>query len=234
MLAGDQFRQILALLLGVAVQLDLIDAEIGMGAIGERHGGGRASDLLDHDRMRQIAHVDAAEFLRHGDAKKAERAHFRPELVRKHIGAINLRRARLQLLLSPAMGHRLQGLDLLTKSEPHRMMEHIFLPLLRVAWPSSKPAMTTRENAVSGHAFQHHLFVDILDLFPAKPTASTIPGVDAGQHGEDGHGGNMRLLQPEFARLGTLGEDGFQLAFVSLAQRFNAAKPSGSSARSSM
>ena len=51
MLAGDQLGKVTPLLLVVAVARDLIDAEIGMGAVGEADRGRGAAHLLDRDAM---------------------------------------------------------------------------------------------------------------------------------------------------------------------------------------
>ncbi len=55
MLAGDQLGQEAALLLVVAVAPELVDAEVGMGAVAQAHGGGAAAQLLDGDDVLEIA-----------------------------------------------------------------------------------------------------------------------------------------------------------------------------------
>ena len=89
MLAGDQLGQVFALLRLGAVAADLVDAEIGMGAIGQADRGRGARDLLHRHAMVQIAKGGAAIFFFHGDAVQAERAHLRPQLAREHIVAVD-------------------------------------------------------------------------------------------------------------------------------------------------
>ena len=91
MLAGDQLGQIAPLLRVVAVAGDLVDAEIGMRAIGEADRGRGARNLLHRDAMFEIAKAKPAIFLRRGDPVQAERAHLRPEVAREKIVAIDLR-----------------------------------------------------------------------------------------------------------------------------------------------
>ena len=55
MFAGDQLGQIFALLRLAAVAADLVDAEIGMRAVGQADRGGSARNLLHGDAMMQIA-----------------------------------------------------------------------------------------------------------------------------------------------------------------------------------
>ncbi len=81
--AGYQLRQIFALLLGRAVAADLIDAEIGMRAVGQAHRCRGARHLLHGDTVRQVAKAGAAIFLIDRNAVQAERPHFGPEVARK-------------------------------------------------------------------------------------------------------------------------------------------------------
>ncbi len=90
MLAGNQLGQVFALLRFVAVAAELVDAEIGMGAVGEADGGRGTRDLLYGDAMGEVAQARAAIFLLHGDAVQTERAHFRPQLARKSVAAVDL------------------------------------------------------------------------------------------------------------------------------------------------
>lgn len=64
MFAGDEFRQISVLLLLRSPAVDLVDAEVGMGAIGEADGSGSPAYLLHRDAMGEIAHVGTPEFFR--------------------------------------------------------------------------------------------------------------------------------------------------------------------------
>ena len=94
MLAGNQFRQIAALLIVIAVAADLIDAKIGMRAIGQTDGSRGPADLLHGDAMGEIAKARAAIIFLDRDAVQTESAHRGPQIDRKIIGAIDFGRAR--------------------------------------------------------------------------------------------------------------------------------------------
>ena len=83
MLAGDQLRQIVALLRVAAVAADLVDAEIRMRAVGQADRAGGAADLLHGHAVREIAEAGAAELLLDGDAVQAELAELRPQIARE-------------------------------------------------------------------------------------------------------------------------------------------------------
>src|SRR6266702_4315617 len=106
MLAGDQLRQIFPLLQLVAVAADLVDAEVGMRAVGQADRGRRPRNLLDRDAMLEIAEAGSAIFLFHRDAMQAERSNFGPEVARELVAAVDLGGARRDLVLREGM-HRL-------------------------------------------------------------------------------------------------------------------------------
>ena len=89
-LAGDQLRQVLRLLLGRAPAAELVDAEIGVRAVGEADRGRGAGDLLDRDAMGEIAHAGAAVLLGYGDPEQPERAELLPEVGRKLVVRVDL------------------------------------------------------------------------------------------------------------------------------------------------
>src|ERR1700748_2136003 len=98
MLAGNQLWQIFALLLFIAVAADLVDAEVGMRAVGQADGGGGARNLLQRDAVLEIAQPRAAEFLLHRDAVQAQRADLGPEVARKLVALVDLGGARRDLV----------------------------------------------------------------------------------------------------------------------------------------
>ena len=102
MLAGDQLRQIFALLRFGAVAADLVHAEIGVGAVGERHRGRGAAHLLHRHAVFEIAQPGAAVFLLDGDAEQAEFAQLRPELAREFVRPVDLGGARRDLVWAKA------------------------------------------------------------------------------------------------------------------------------------
>ena len=130
MLARDQLGEILGLLLGRAVQRDLVDAEVGMRAVAERDRGAGPRNLLDSHGMRQIAHSGATVFLGDGDAQQAKLAHLLPQRVGESVLAVDLGGHRRHPLLRPAMHHLAQRFDFLGAVERHRSCEHGLTPFL--------------------------------------------------------------------------------------------------------
>ncbi len=98
MFAGNQLRQIFALLRLAAVAADLVDAEIGMRAVGQADRRRSARDFLDRDAMLEIAEPGAAILLLDGNAVQAERADFRPEIPRELVALVDLGGARRDLV----------------------------------------------------------------------------------------------------------------------------------------
>ena len=117
MLAGNQLGQIFALLRVGAVAADLVDAEIGMRAVGQADRGGGARDLLHRHAMGEIAEAGAAVFLFHRDAVQAERAHLRPQLAREHIVAVDLVGARRDAVLGEVADGLAQHVDVGAEAE---------------------------------------------------------------------------------------------------------------------
>ena len=124
MLARDQLRQVLRLLLRGAVQLDLVDAEVRMRPVAEADRGGGPRHLLHRHAMGEVAHAEPAVFLGHGDSQQADLAHLRPQLHREGVGAVDLGGQRLHLLLRPAMGRVADRLDVLAERESQGGVEH--------------------------------------------------------------------------------------------------------------
>src|SRR5262245_59281171 len=73
-LAGDELRKVAPLLLGAAVQAELVHAEIGLSAVGEPDRARRAGDFLHDDAVLEIAKPEPAERLGHRNAMHAELA----------------------------------------------------------------------------------------------------------------------------------------------------------------
>ncbi len=89
MLAGDEFRQVAALLVLIAVAEDLVHAKVGMRAIRQADGGGGAADLLHRHDVLQVAHARAAVFRRYRDAQQADGAQFRPKIGGEIVGDVD-------------------------------------------------------------------------------------------------------------------------------------------------
>ena len=95
-----------------------------MRAIGQTDAGAGPRDLLDRDRVGQIAHAGAAVFLGDGDAQKAEVAHLAPQVGGEDVLAVHLRGDGLDPFLRPAVNHVAQGVHVLAQVEIHPSREH--------------------------------------------------------------------------------------------------------------
>src|SRR3954471_19256494 len=98
MLAGNQLWQVFALLRLVAITAQLIDAEIGMRAVGQADGGGGARNFLHGAAMLEIAKARAAIFLFDGNAVQTELAELRPQVARKLVRLVDFGGARRDLM----------------------------------------------------------------------------------------------------------------------------------------
>ena len=92
--AGAQVGQVFLFLRLVAVQRDLVDAKVRECAVGQADAGRRAADFFHRHDMFDIAKARTAEFLGHGDAQQAKRAHLLPQLVGEGVAAVDFGRAR--------------------------------------------------------------------------------------------------------------------------------------------
>jgi hypothetical protein len=90
MVAGQQTRQVAPLLFGAAVPAHLIDAEIGVRAIGQSDRRRGAADLLHDDHVLDIAEAGAAILLLDGDAEQTEIAELLPQIGGKRILSVDL------------------------------------------------------------------------------------------------------------------------------------------------
>src|SRR5436305_14811843 len=94
MLAAHQLGQVSITLRIRAVQPDLVYAQVGMGAVGEPDRAGRARDLFHGNRVCEIAETGAAPALRHCHPQQSLFTEGRPEVTRKLVAAVDLRRPR--------------------------------------------------------------------------------------------------------------------------------------------
>ena len=88
-----------------------------MGAVGQPDRGGSARNLLHRHAMFEIAQAGAAIFLVHRDAVQAERAHFRPQVAREHVIAVDLLGARRDAVLREAADGLAQHFDVGPEAE---------------------------------------------------------------------------------------------------------------------
>ena len=85
MFARNKLGQVARFLFGIAPAADLVDAEVGVCAIAQPYGRGRAGNFLLRDDMLQIAQAQAAIGLFHRNAVQAQFAHFRPQRTREPV-----------------------------------------------------------------------------------------------------------------------------------------------------
>ncbi|MDR6355135.1 hypothetical protein Q3H58_001806 [Pseudomonas psychrotolerans] len=88
-LAAEEFGQIAALLFRAAVAVDLVDAQVGMGAVGQGHGAGAAAEFFHHHHVGQVAEAGAAVRLGDGDPEQAQVAELAPEIVGEGVVAVD-------------------------------------------------------------------------------------------------------------------------------------------------
>src|SRR6516164_4548531 len=117
MIARDQLGQIFALLRRIAVAADLVDAEIGMGAVGQADSGGRTRNLLHRDAMFEIAEPRPAIFLLDRNAVQAERADLGPEIAGELVGLVDLGGTRGDLVARETVHRLADGIRSLAEIE---------------------------------------------------------------------------------------------------------------------
>ncbi|MDT4822676.1 hypothetical protein FQZ97_558830 [compost metagenome] len=94
---GDQLGQVPGLLGRRAVAVDLVHAQVGVGAVGQADRRAGAGDFLHHDHVGEIAQVGAAVFLVGRHAQHAEFAELAPEIHRELVAAVDFCGARRDL-----------------------------------------------------------------------------------------------------------------------------------------
>ena len=104
MLAGDELGEIFRLLRVAAPAADLVDAEVGVGAIGQADRSGGARDFLLCDYMVEIAEAKAAPFLLDRDPVQAKGSHLRPQVAGEPILGVDFGGQRRDLVSGEACG----------------------------------------------------------------------------------------------------------------------------------
>src|SRR5690606_14747302 len=99
MFAADQLGQVTALLFFRAVAVDLVHAQIGVRPVGQADRGAGAGDFFHGHHVGQVAHIGAAVFFTHGNAKYTQFTELTPEVHGELITGIDLRRARCDFRL---------------------------------------------------------------------------------------------------------------------------------------
>src|SRR5260221_9097103 len=127
MLAGDRFRKIFPLLGLAAVAADLVDAEVGMGAVGQTDCGRGARYFLDGDAVLEIAEPRAAIFLLDGDPVQTERADLGPEVPPELIALVDFGGTPRELVRREGLdglANRIRGLAEIEIEDPVRVGDH--------------------------------------------------------------------------------------------------------------
>src|SRR3954447_2342660 len=117
MFAAHELGQVGVTLCIRAVQTDLVYAQVGMRAVGESDRTGGARDLFHGNRVCEIAETGAAPALRHRHAQQSLFPEGRPEVTRKLVAAVDLRRPRCNALRREATYLGADLLDALIQSE---------------------------------------------------------------------------------------------------------------------
>jgi hypothetical protein len=119
MFAADQLGQIFLLLLGRAPAPDLVDAQVGVGAVAQADRGRGARHFLHRHDMFEIAQAKAAELFLDGDSVQAQFAHLGPELAFEFVLFVDLGGQRGQAIGGPAGGGVADGVGVIAKAEFH-------------------------------------------------------------------------------------------------------------------
>src|SRR5471030_88658 len=148
-LAGQQAGQVFLLLRCVAVAVDLVHAQVGVGAVGQADRRPCAADFLHRDDVREIAHAGAAVFFADGDAEQADGAELAPQVGGELVCAVDLGGA-WRNLARGKIAHRVaQHVDVYAEVEwQGRNVEHRFThPALklfqneRIRWERKGPIL---------------------------------------------------------------------------------------------
>ena len=127
--AAAQLRQVLRALGGVAVEVEVGDAQVGVGAVAQAHRARGARDLLHRHQMGQVTHAAAAEFGVHGDAQQAQFAQLGPQVLRERIVVVDLRRTRRDLGLREPLHGLAQRIQFFAQRKPaDGIRSHSVLP----------------------------------------------------------------------------------------------------------
>ncbi len=132
-LATDQAGQVALLLRVVAVAVNLIDTQVGVGTVTQADTGRGTADFLSGDDMGQIPQAGATVLLRDRDTQQAQVAHFAPQVSREVIVAVNVGSARRYLVGSKLADLRLQHHQCFVQIKIQLRVQHgigllLFLP----------------------------------------------------------------------------------------------------------
>ncbi|MNE16524.1 hypothetical protein D3C80_1094730 [compost metagenome] len=124
MLAADQLGQVFGLLRRSAVAVDLVDAQVGVRAVGQADRRRGAADFLDGHHVGQVAHAGAAVLLGNGDAQQAHLTEFLPHVGGEQVVVVDGGGARRQLAGHEGTHLVAQHVDGFTKGEVEAGVRH--------------------------------------------------------------------------------------------------------------
>src|SRR5262249_25100801 len=96
---------------------DLVDTEIGMGAVRQADRRRTARDFLHGHAMGKVPEAGTAVFFLDRDAVQPERTHLWPEIARESVRFVDLVGARSDLVLGERAGGLAQHVDVFAESE---------------------------------------------------------------------------------------------------------------------
>ena len=117
MLSGYQFREEALPLLFAAPAAKLVDAQVRMRTVRKAYRRGRAADFLHRDHVCEVAERRPAILFFDRDTEQAQFAEFRPEITRKPVAFVDLRRPRCNAIGRERGNGLAQQVDILAEAE---------------------------------------------------------------------------------------------------------------------
>ena len=124
MVTADQFGQVPGFLLVGTVDNNLVDAQVGVGAVGETDRRRSPGNFLYHNGVGQVAHVGAAVFFVSGNAQQAQIAHFFPQRQGELIAAVDFGGQGGNFFLGKGTGRITERIDSFAQMKIESAVEH--------------------------------------------------------------------------------------------------------------
>ncbi len=120
------------------VAADLVNAQIGMGAVGQADRGRGAGNFLQRDDVGEVAHVGAAVFLAGGHAEQAHVAEFLPQVGWEFVDAVDFRGARRDLGVGKGLHRIAQHIDVFAEAKVEAGDVHGFVSAFKFVFQSCR------------------------------------------------------------------------------------------------
>jgi hypothetical protein len=128
-LTRHEFGQILRLLLGVAIAVQLVDAQVRMSTEGQADGCRGSRNLLHGDHMCEITQLSTTVFLADRQPEDTEVSELAPEIVREKVLLVDRSRTRGNLIRRKSVDCVAQHVDIFAEREvQRRYIAHRNLP----------------------------------------------------------------------------------------------------------